>query len=83
MRAVRRAGRLTRDILLWLAMILYVSGGAALLVAALGYLFAVGYHGESVGFVYGLAMHALRVGILLLGVGLCVHLVSKSGAGRR
>lgn len=83
MRAVRRAGRLTRDILLWLAMILYVSGGAALLVAALGYLFVVSYHGESVGFVYGLAMHALRVGVILLVVGLCLHIASKSGVGRR
>ena len=83
MRAYRRAGRITRDILRWLAMVLYVSGGAVLLFAVLGYLFALGYYGESVGFVYGLAVHALRMGVVLLALGVCLHVAAGIGRGKR
>ena len=83
MRAYRRTGRITREILRWLALVLYASGSAALLFAGLGYLFALGYYGQSVGFVYGLAVHALRTGLLLLALGACLHLASRVGRGRR
>jgi hypothetical protein len=83
MRVHRRAGRITRDILRWLALVLYASGTAALLFAGLGYLFALDYYGQSVGFVYGLAVHALRTGLLLLVLGASLHFASRAGRGRR
>ena len=83
MRVHRRAGRFIREILRWLAMVLYASGGAALLFAGLGYLFALGYHGQSVGFVYGLAVHALRTGLLLLALGVSLHIASGAARGGR
>jgi hypothetical protein len=64
-------------------MVLYASGGAALLFAALGYIFALGYYGRSVGFVYGLAVHALHAGLVLLALGACLHLASGVGRGGR
>jgi FtsH-binding integral membrane protein len=81
MRAYRRARRFTRELLRWLALVLYVSSGAALLFAVLGYLFALSYYGESVGFVYGLAVHALRIGLLLLALGVCLHIAAAAGRG--
>ncbi len=83
MRAYRRGRRFTADLLRWLALVLYVSSGAALLFAVLGFLFALGYHGQSIGFVYGLAVHALQIGLALMGLGVCLHIAAAAGGGGR
>jgi hypothetical protein len=68
-----------------LAVLLYVSGGVALLFACLGYVFSFVHYGARAGFVLELSGHALwlALGLLVLAMVLDMIFQADGGRGRR
>jgi len=66
-------------------ILLYVSGGVALIFACLGYLFSFVHHGASAGFVLQLSGFALWLSLGLLVPAMVLDMIFRadSGSGRR
>ena len=84
MRQIGRAA-LGIQVVCGLVMLLYVSGGVALIFACMGYVFSFVRHGASAGFVLQLSGLALWLSLGLLVPAMVLDLIFRadSGGGRR